>query len=83
MSPLYEYECPDGHRHTLLRKYEKRDLIPECPKCTAPTRRIFTAHYRQPDGIYSYAPNVGDPNDFDRRHEAIKAGEKTIKRGSA
>ena len=41
---------------------------------------LTSLEYGSPDGIYSYAPNVGDPERFERQREAIKSGTKVIPR---
>jgi hypothetical protein len=40
----------------------------------------FPMTHRQPDGIYSYAPNIGSADDHERRHEALKSGQRIIDR---
>jgi hypothetical protein len=37
-------------------------------------KRRVSAHHRQPDGIYSYAPNIGTEADYERRTANAKAG---------
>lgn len=89
--PLYEYRCPDCDRiDERLRRYEDRDSKANCPTCGGRAERIISAHHRQPDGIYSYAPNLGNPADFERKWEdANQRAEKTgtykpgAKRGKA
>ena len=78
MSPIYEYRCPDGHVHEQLRHYDERDLREECDRCGAYCKRIPSAHHRQPDGIYSYAPNIGSPQKFERQRQAIVDGARVI-----
>ena len=64
--PLYEYRCGSGHVREELRAYEDRDadLVCQCGKRAA---RVPSAHHSQPDGIYSYAPNIGTAADFERK----------------
>lgn len=69
--PLYDYRCPEGHVTTELRGFDQRDTPVVC-KCGQPTERLFPRTHRLPDGMYSYAPNLGDPEKFERRHEAAK-----------
>lgn len=61
MSPLYEYRCGEGHVTEWLRKYDTRDDAAVCATCDRPATRIPSAHHAEVDGIYSYAPNVGNP----------------------
>lgn len=78
--PLYEYRCPEGHVTELVRKMDDRNQPAECRVCNGPAERIVSINYVSPDGIYSYAPNIGDPERFERQREAIKNGQKVIPR---
>lgn len=64
--PLYEYRCPERHSRERIRKYEDRDAVLICG-CGEPMRRVVSAHHAPVDGIYSYAPNLGDPTAFERK----------------
>lgn len=57
--PIYEYKCAEAHRVEEIRTYDERDKLLRCRKCGRRMKRIPSAHYRQPDGIYSYDPNMG------------------------
>ena len=70
--PLFEYRCPNGHIHNRLRKIDERSDPARCLQCDAMTEPIISAPHVPPDGVYSYAPNIGDPNAHDRRNEIIK-----------
>ena len=70
---IYEYQCPEGHTHELVRKYAERTDPATCPECGGSTEVLFSAHHRQPDGIYSYAPNEGSEEKFVRWNDKIKA----------
>lgn len=80
MSPIYEYKCPDGHVHELLRRYDERDRKSNCPECRKRATRIISAHHQATDGIYSHAPNVGDPKTFERR--TVEADERADRTGT-
>lgn len=67
MSPLYEYRCEAGHVSEELRRYLERDRAIVCPECGQRAKRVPSAHHRQPDGIYSYAPNIGSASDYERK----------------
>lgn len=41
--PLYEYECPEGHRAELIRPTEKRNENINCPFCGAESERVPSA----------------------------------------
>lgn len=88
--PLYEYQCPDGH---IIERVRAMDLRASPVRCTEPKRTprgrdlgvcgklarlIVSRPHVAPDGVYSYEPNVGDPDVFEQRREAIKAGNKVI-----
>jgi len=70
--PLYEYRCPDGHTAEELRKYVDRDEPVTCGECGAPMVRILSAHHQQPDGLYSHCPNIGTPDNYERKHDLWK-----------
>ncbi len=69
--PIYEYRCEQRHTHEDLRKFEDRDGITTCPECQQPCVRILSAHHKQPDGLYSYDPPIGDPAKFERNLAGI------------
>jgi putative FmdB family regulatory protein len=67
--PIYEYRCKQRHRIESLRKFE--DQTPEvCTECGETMARIISAHHQAPDGIYSYEPNLGSADAFDRKMAA-------------
>lgn len=74
MSPIYEYMCSDGHVSEALRKMADREMATLCDECGQLTTLIVSRPSGSPDGIYSYAPNVGDPVAFEKRRQAIKDG---------
>lgn len=56
--PLYEYECTDDACHWIfeqVRRISEREDPPPCPKCAAPTARIYL-----PSRLYANACNI-DP----------------------
>ena len=78
--PLFEYKCPGCGKVTeRLCKYEHRDILNPCRDCRTDMPRILSAHHQAPDGIYSYAPNEGSPDKFERWDVQMKA-EKEAKR---
>ena len=79
--PLYEYRCEAGHVTTRLRPYEMRDEATECPVCGAPTLRLFPKPHIGPDGMYSYAPNIGDKDTFDRKQAKIEKWNEAKREG--
>jgi putative FmdB family regulatory protein len=40
--PLYEYQCDNGHRFELIRKFSDPPLE-TCPTCGAPVRKLFSS----------------------------------------
>ena len=78
--PIYDWKCADGHTQTHLVSYARRDEPRACNTCGADTVRQFPRTHCPPDGVYSYAPNTGDPERFERQREAIRTGTKVIPR---
>jgi putative FmdB family regulatory protein len=76
MSPIYEYRCPCGHVVERLRPMSDRHLPELCPQCAGAALLIISATHAPPDGVYSYAPNIGSPDAHDRKQEIIRAREK-------
>ncbi len=75
---IYEYVCASEHRTERIRKIaERHDPLP-CDTCQGETHLIISKTHRQPDGIYSYCPNVGSEQAFERKRDAIREGKKTI-----
>ena len=73
MPTLYQYRCSDGHGSEQFTDMAERAEPRPCPTCGEPAARVLTAAHVPPSGVYSYEPNTGDPDTFDRRHEEIKA----------
>ena len=63
----------------VLRPYVQRDDPKSC-KCGEPMTRLVSLPHCSPDGIYSYAPNVGSEADFERRRAALRDGVKSYKK---
>lgn len=78
MSPLYEYRCGEGHVTIELRSFDERDRVPGCERCGGTTVRVMSVPAKRTDGIYSYAPNTGSEQKFERQREAIKEGRSVI-----
>ena len=72
---LYQYQCESGHESEQFTDMDKRGEPRPCPSCGEPAGRVISAPHVAASGVYSYDPNIGDPQQFDRRHEEIK--EKT------
>jgi hypothetical protein len=79
--PIFERACSNGHVSDVIRNYDRRDEPVACPECGADTTRLEVSRsHVPPDGDYSYAPNVGDPERFERQRAAIQSGTKVIER---
>jgi hypothetical protein len=77
--PFYEYTCPDGHRTgPLMRRISARHDPLSCEKCRKPAELSMSIPHCPPDGVYSYAPNLGDANAFERRIENLKHGKRLM-----
>ena len=72
MSPLYEYKCPNGHIHSRLRKVEQREEPAKCLQCDHDAEVIISAPHLMPDGVYSYAPNIGSAEAFERKQTKME-----------
>lgn len=73
MSPIYEYRCKAGHISEELRHADARRRPLRC-HCGKRAELIMSVPRLSPDGVYSYAPNVGDPVAFEKRRQAMKDG---------
>ena len=75
--PLYEYACPTCRKvEAKLRGYGARHDVVECAECKQPMPLIISGAHIVPDGVYSYAPNIGSADAFERRQLAIHARKK-------
>ena len=79
---IYEYQCPLGHVSERIRKIADRHLSVVC-HCRKEAQLVFSRPHIQPDGVYSYMPNIGTARDFERRQNALETGQKVIKRDLA
>lgn len=77
--PVYVYRCGKQHDTEELRPYAKRMRATECEVCGGRATYVISAHHAEVDGIYSYAPNLGDPAKFERHQKAIREGKRTIR----
>lgn len=80
--PIYAYQCPAGHRVERLRGMDHRHdpLACESDGCGAQMALVIARSHCAPDGVYSYAPNIGDADRFERQRQAIKDGTKVLPR---
>lgn len=70
--PLYEYRCVAGHLSTDLRRVADRNDPLPCPQCGLYRELLISAPHIVPDGVYSYAPNIGSADAFEQRQEVIR-----------
>jgi len=78
---LYEYVDDARHVQTHLRTFARKNDPVVCATCGAAMRAIeISATHVEPDGMYSYAPNIGNADQFERRQIALKNGDKVIKK---
>lgn len=79
---IYEYLCPEGHRRERVRRFVAKDAPCDCLECPLPMTRVeVSLPHCLPDGMYSYAPNLGSEKDFARRIDAVRDGQTLIKKG--
>ena len=76
--PLYEYECDNGHRFELIRKFSDPPLE-ACPTCGAPPRKLIASPAIQFKGSGWYI------TDYAKKDSASpgKAGNETKAEGAA
>lgn len=74
--PRYNWKCDDGHLSEGISTYEKRDEPRDCPVCGKEATRQFPLTHSPPSGVYSYAPNVGDPDVFEQKLEVARAARR-------
>lgn len=78
--PIFEYACGNGHATETIRSFGRRDEPMTC-ECGLEMKRLEVSRsHVPPDGVYSYAPNIGDPERFERQRAAIHDGKKVIPR---
>ena len=77
--PIYEYQCPEGHVSERIRKHKDCDLSVVC-HCGKDTNRIVSRPHCVPDGVYSYAENIGSARAHERRQAALESGQRVIKK---
>jgi hypothetical protein len=73
------YDYSDGeHIEERWRKMDERHDPVTCKVCGKPMTLIISKTHCPPSGVYSYEPNIGNPEAFERRRQAIKDGTKVI-----
>ena len=77
--PVYMYSCGDGHRTERLRSIANRNEPVPCA-CGQNATLVIVGSHVPPDGVYSYAPNIGDAERFEMQRQAMKDGTKVIPR---
>lgn len=76
--PLYDFTCPNGHTLERIVRYELAD--DQVCHCGAVLTRLMHKPHCPPDGVYSYAPNIGTEAAFERKRHAAREGVKLIKK---
>lgn len=71
--PQYQFRCPEGHVTERMRRMADRH-DPEICSCGKDASLIISIPHCVPDGVYSYAPNIGSASAFEQRREHIKNG---------
>lgn len=77
--PSYEFRCPDGHVSGALRRMSQ-SAEPILCHCGKMAERIMSIPHCVPDGMYSYAPNVGSADAFEQRQIKMRNGERTFQK---
>lgn len=78
--PIYDFACPNGHTFERIVRYEKADE--QFCHCGEPMQRLLHKPHCVPDGMYSYAPNLGSATAFEKRRIAMKNGERLINKAA-
>lgn len=74
------YRCAEQHDTLKIRSWANRDDDVVC-HCGRKAARIeIVSMHVPPSGVYSYMPNVGSADRFERQREAMKTGKKVIQR---
>lgn len=68
--PTYEYAHGE-HRTTRFRPMSQRHDPVTCD-CGEPMALIISGAHVPIDGVYSYAPNIGSADTFERRRAEMK-----------
>lgn len=75
---IYQYADSEGHIAEKWRKIANRHDPVTCEECGREMTLIISKTHCPPSGVYSYEPNIGSPDAFERRRQAIKDGQKVI-----
>ena len=79
--PVYDYDCGKcGAVVSRIRKWEEKGDSVTC-ECGAPMDPLFPLPHCLPDGMYSYAPNVGSEESFERKMGKININKERKKDG--
>ena len=78
--PRYDWVCPAGHVTEVFRSIARRNEPLTCSTCGAEMMRTVSAPHVEPDGMYSYAENLGNADQFERRLQAMKDGKRVYKK---
>jgi putative FmdB family regulatory protein len=73
--PLYEYECDNGHRFEVIRKFSDPP-IEKCPTCGSPVRKLIASPAIQFKGSGWYV------TDYARKDSGSKPAASTETAGS-
>ena len=81
--PLYEYECSNGHRFELIRKFSD-PAVRKCPECSGKVKQLLSssAFHFKGSGWYvtDYAKKNASPDDPKSEEKAPeKAADKSEK----
>jgi len=76
--PLYEYECENGHRFELIRKFSDPPLE-KCPQCGSPVHKLMSAPAIQFKGIGWYITDYARKGTTDTRETKDTKGGKDTK----
>ena len=81
MCPFFEYLDSNSHYTKRLRSFARKYEPLPCPTCGENMKAVeISASHVEPDGLYSYAENLGNADQFERRLEAQKKGLRVYRK---
>lgn len=78
---IYQYSDKNGHIAERFRKMDNRHDPLDCSECGEPMHLIISRPHVPPDGVYSYAPNIGSADAFERKRSTIERNRERKKDG--
>ena len=78
--PIYEYQCPNGHRFEVIQKFDDAS-IDVCTECGAPVQRLISSPAIQFKGsgfyITDYARKVDSSSESSSKSTSTDSSKST------